>query len=72
MTWDSRRNPATHCPGKPHNCELLLSSPEFRHERSTEAGISGTEAIVGAMAVGLVISVWQNGPVEACTAATVA
>jgi hypothetical protein len=34
------------------------------HGRGAEAEISGHQAIVSAMAVGLVIDVWRNGPVE--------
>ena len=45
------------CPGNPHNCELLLSSQEAYHGRCAQAEISGHEAIVSAMAVGLVIDV---------------
>ena len=64
MTEDSRRSPAAACPGDPHNCRLLLRSWESHRERCAKAGISGPEAVVSAMAVGLVIDVWRNGPVE--------
>jgi len=43
---------------------LLLSSQQAYHERFAEAEISGREAVVSAMAVGLVLDVWRNGPVE--------
>jgi hypothetical protein len=43
---------------------LLLSSQEAYRERSGKAEISGNDAVVSAMAVGLVIDVWRNGPVE--------
>jgi len=43
---------------------LLLSSQEAYRERFGKAEISGHEAVVSAMAVGLVIDVWRNGPVE--------
>ena len=43
---------------------LLLSSQQAYHGRGAQAEISGREAVVSAMAVGLVIDVWRNGPVE--------
>src|SRR2546427_1702781 len=61
---DSKRIPPAPCPGDPHNCELLLSSQEAYRGRYGKAEISGHEAVVSAMAVGLVIDVWRNGPVE--------
>ena len=64
MTEDSRRIPPAPCPGDPHNCELLLSSQQAYHGRFAQPEISGHEAVVSAMAVGLVIDVWRNGPVE--------
>ena len=64
MTEDSRRIPPAPCPGDRHNCELLLSSQEAYDGRCAQAEISSHEAIVSAMAVGLVIDVWRNGPVE--------
>ena len=64
MTEDSRRIPSAPCPDDPHNCELLLRSREAYHERFAKAEISGHEAVVSTMAVGLVIDVWRNGPVE--------
>jgi len=64
VTEDSRRVPSAPCPGDPHNCELLLSSQEAYRERFGKAEISGHEAVVSAMAAGLVIDVWRNGPVE--------
>ena len=64
MTEDSRPIPPAPCPGDPHNCEVLLSSQEAYRERYGKADISGQEAVVSAMAVGLVIDVWRNGPVE--------
>ena len=64
MTEDSRRIPPAPCPGDPHNCELLLRSQEAYRGRCAQAEISGHEAVVSAMAVGLVIDVWRNGPVE--------
>jgi hypothetical protein len=47
-----------------HNCELLLRSQDAYQGRCAQAEISGHEAIVSAMAVGVVIDVWRNGPVE--------
>jgi len=64
VTEDSRPIPPAPCPGDPHNCEVLLSSQEAYRERYGKADISGQEAVVSAMAVGLVIDVWRNGPVE--------
>jgi hypothetical protein len=64
VTQDSRRIPPAPCPGDPHNCELLLRSQEAYHGRGAQAEISGHEAVVSAMAVGLVVDVWRNGPVE--------
>ena len=57
MTEDSKRIPSAPCPGDPHNCELLLSSQEAYHGHCAQAEISGHEAVVSAMAVGLVIDV---------------
>ncbi len=64
MTENSTQVPAAPCPGKPHNCELLIAAWKFHLGRCAEAGISATEAVVSAMAVGLVIDVWRNSPVE--------
>jgi hypothetical protein len=52
------------CEGHPQNCELLVGLHQLHAQRCEEAGIWGTEAMVSAMAVGLVIEVWRNGPVE--------
>ena len=64
MTQGSGRIPPVPCPGDPHNCELLLTSQQAYHARGGQAEISGHEAVVSAMAVGLVIDVWRNSPVE--------
>ena len=64
MSQDSKRIAQAPCPGDPDNCEVLLSSQEAYRERYGKADISGHEAVVSAMAVGLVIDVWRNGPVE--------
>jgi hypothetical protein len=64
VTEGSRRSPVAPCPGDPHNCGLLLSSWESHPERCAKAGLASPEAIVSAMAVGLVIDTWRNGPVE--------
>jgi hypothetical protein len=61
VTEDSKRIPPAPCPGDPRNCELLLSSQEAYQERCSQAEISGHEAVVSAMAGGLVIDVWRNG-----------
>ena len=61
-------NPATgsagSCRGDPYNCELLTILSPHHDQRCEEAGIAGPESIVSAMAVGLVIEAWRNGPVE--------
>jgi hypothetical protein len=64
VTEDSKRISSAPCPGDPHNCELLLRSQEAYRGRCAQAEISGHEAVVSAMAVGLVIDVWRNGPAE--------
>jgi hypothetical protein len=64
VTEESRWSSAAPCVGDLHNCGLLLSSWESHSERRATAGISGPEAVLSAMAVGLVIDVWRNGPVE--------
>lgn len=52
------------CAGAAANCEVLTSLAGFHAERCAEQGILGAEAIVNAMAVGLVLEVWRNSPVE--------
>ncbi|WHT16649.1 hypothetical protein N8J89_26360 [Crossiella sp. CA-258035] len=52
------------CDGDPRNCELLAVLEEHHAQRCAEVGINGDEATVNAMAVGLVIEVWRNSPVE--------
>lgn len=52
------------CGGASRNCELLLGLDDSHVERCEEAGLTDPDAIVQAMAVGLVIEVWRNGPVE--------
>ena len=52
------------CGGDSRNCEMLISLDERHAQRCEEAGITDPDAIVNAMAVGLVIEVWRNGPVE--------
>jgi hypothetical protein len=65
MAGDSTTDRPVPCAGAPRNCELLASLGDLHVQRCADAGISGPEAIVNAMAVGLVIEVWRNGPVEA-------
>ncbi|MFB4269639.1 hypothetical protein [Nonomuraea sp. GTA35] len=43
----------------------MIDLDELHSHRCEEAGIVGAEAMVNAMAVGLVIEVWRNSPVEA-------
>jgi hypothetical protein len=64
VAQDSQRISPAPCPGHPHNCELLLSSQEAYRGRRAPTDISGHQAVVSAMAVGLVIDVWRNSPVE--------
>jgi hypothetical protein len=52
------------CDGAPGNCELLSGLNEAHAQRCREAGIVGPDAMVSAAAVGLVIEVWRNSPVE--------
>ncbi|MEV5501611.1 hypothetical protein AB0M50_40075 [Nonomuraea fuscirosea] len=52
------------CQGAPKNCQLLVDLDELHRQRCEEAGIVDVDAIVNAMAVGLVIEVWRNSPVE--------
>lgn len=53
------------CRGAASNCEVLSGLDELHAERCAEVGIAGPDDVVPAMAVGLVIEVWRNGPVEA-------
>ena len=53
------------CRGAAHNCEILIGLDEIHAERCAEVGITVPDGVVPAMAVGLVIEVWRNGPVEA-------
>jgi hypothetical protein len=62
--YPTTMDPATPCDGAPSNCELLASLDDLHAERCKDARIAGSEAIVNSMAVGLVIEVWRNGPVE--------
>ena len=52
------------CPGVAGNCDLLRRLAESHHERCAAVGIAGTDGMLNATAVGLVIDVWRNGPVE--------
>lgn len=61
---NSERISPIHCPGDQRNCELLPAAAGPHRERCAEARIVGREAVVSAMAVGLVIDVWRNSPVE--------
>jgi len=56
--------PAPACGGEPGNCELLASLSERHARRCANAGICDPGAVLSAMAVGLVIEAWRNGPVE--------
>lgn len=55
---------ASACAGASRNCELLIGLHELHAQRCAQAGITGPDAVVNAAAVGLVIEVWRNGPVE--------
>jgi len=52
------------CDGAPRNCEILRVLGEHHARRCAEEKIIGADAITSAMAVGLVIEVWRNSPVE--------
>jgi len=52
------------CGGEPRNCELLRALDARHLVQRDDVGMAGVTAIVNAMAVGLVIEVWRNGPVE--------
>lgn len=52
------------CGGASRNCDLLIDLHERHTQRREEAGITDPDAVVSAMAVGLVIEVWRNSPVE--------
>jgi hypothetical protein len=52
------------CGGSPPNCELLSRLWEGHDERCGVAGIVGPDAVLSATAVGMVIEVWRNSPVE--------
>jgi hypothetical protein len=64
MPENSTADSAALCDGHPGNCELLTILGHHHSRRCQEAGISGSDDIVNAMAVGLVIEAWRNGPVE--------
>ncbi|MGW4339164.1 hypothetical protein ACWEK5_41155 [Rhodococcus koreensis] len=55
---------ATDCTGNPHNCQLLIAVTSLHRDRCGESGITDPNAVVNAMAVGLVEEIWRNGPVE--------
>lgn len=52
------------CGGSPLNCALLSRLWEGHHERCRVAGLVGPDAVLSAAAVGMVIEVWRNSPVE--------
>ena len=52
------------CTGNPLNCQLLIAVASLHRDRCVEAGITDQNAVVNAMAVGLVEEIWRNGPVE--------
>jgi hypothetical protein len=52
------------CGGNPRNCEILVGLDEDYVKRCQDAGITDSDSIVHAMAVGLVIEAWRNGLVE--------
>jgi hypothetical protein len=61
---ETRESTSTACAGASHNCALLVAIDERHAVRCEEAAISGSDAMLSAMAVGLVIEVWRNSPVE--------
>src|SRR5205814_4016509 len=46
------------------NCEMLLRRDADHADVCEQEGINDDQSVVSAMAVGLVIEVWRNGPVE--------
>ncbi|KUL40543.1 hypothetical protein [Actinoplanes awajinensis] len=52
------------CSGLVDNCGRLSRLGEMHAESCERGGIKGDEAMLSAAAVGLVIDVWRNGPVE--------
>lgn len=52
------------CARSSRNCELLIGLDNLHTSRCEESGITDADAILNATAVGLVIEVWRNGPVE--------
>jgi hypothetical protein len=61
---NSSQDLAALCEGAPQNCELLSFLQDHHAQRCHETGIGDKKSIVDAMAVGLVVEVWRNGPVE--------
>jgi hypothetical protein len=55
---------APHCDRNPRNCKMLVRQAEDHAARCVDAGITSSDAVINAMAVGLVIEVWRNSPVE--------
>jgi len=52
------------CAGAAANCQRLRENAEFHAERCAEAGLISGPALTSATAVGLVIYLWRNSPVE--------
>jgi len=52
------------CGGNLRNCELLVGLAGDHAKCVEDAGITDSDSVMCAMAVGLVIEVWRNGPVE--------
>ena len=52
------------CNGNQANCEQLTALAALSRARYMEFQLTATDAVVNAMAVGLVVELWRNGPTE--------
>jgi hypothetical protein len=64
MSMSGNLAPDSTCSSYPRNCEILVALARDYAKHGENAGITDADSIVRAMAVGLVIEVWRNGPVE--------
>jgi hypothetical protein len=54
----------TACQGLPSNCAVLSQAADMHVERCERAGVTNRGELLSAAAVGLVVQVWRNSPVE--------
>ena len=52
------------CARAPENCALLGQLDPHSAARARQVGVAAAEAVIEAMAVGVVVVVWRNSPVE--------